>query len=517
LLPILSILVVDTVSELKKAKFKDLRDSILGGAPVLLALWERFDFSLLLTRTGIFKLRGVPTWRIAFAFVAGLVAQCTSDLDRVTFLGQDAVMKMLMLSRTISQSAMSRFLTGYSKWQEFTQRRVHRLQQDPDTALAEGDVVALDDSLIPHPFAKKIPFLAWLFDHSQKVYVWALNLVALHAVKKSGVEYPLFFAFWRKPQEGIPAETKFDLALKMLKDLRATLSAELRLWVSMDRWFFNKDFLLALESLNFDWVTKAKRNTVFYRRVPGPVPGSAERYVRVNARELLRQNYHFLVAASTSGLVSLALPNIFLMYYEPVPDAKGRKKRKKVFKPVAAVAVMRLKEDQTPEASLISQSPDEEPAATYKGAYLLISNRVDVPAQVVAAYQKRWRIELLFRNAKQELGLTKCHSTNENHVNAHVALLFTAETLIRFAQWEHNVKAGAEDAVTHGQVVKLLFRTRCTLTTPSTSHSKSDVVQLYFHTATQRFASLLDKYWPSRTGMGWYDPNQNWSVMPSSA
>jgi len=65
--------------------------------------------------------------------------------------------------------------------------------------------------------------------------------------------------------------------------------------------------------------------------------------------------------------------------------------------PVAAVAVMKLKEDQTSEASLISQSPDMQPAATYKGAYLLISNRFDVPEQVVAAYQKRWRIEILFR------------------------------------------------------------------------------------------------------------------------
>ena len=500
-MPILSILVVDTVSELKKPKFKDLHDSVLGGAPVLLALWERFDFSLLLTQTGIFKLRGVPTWQIAFAFIVGLVAKCTSDLDRVTFLSQDAVMKMLMFSRNVSQSAMSRFLTGYSKWQEFTKRRVERLQRDPDTALAEGDVIALDDTLIPHPFAKKLPFLAWLFDHSKKVYVWAQNLVALHAIKESGVEYPLFFAFWRKPKEGMPVETKFDLALKMLQDLRATLSAELRLWVSMDRWFFNKDFFLALETLNFDWVTKAKRNTVFYRLVPGPVPGSKERYVRVNARELLRQNYHFLVDVSASGLVSLALPNIFLMHYEPVPNAKGRKKRKKVFTPVAAVAVIRLKEDQTKETGLISQSSDEEPAATYKGSYLLISNRVDMPAQVVVAYQKRWQIEILFRNAKQELGLTKCHSNNENHANAHVALLFTAETLIRFAQWEHNVNAGAEEALTHGKVVRLLFRTRSALTTTSTHHGKSDVVQLYFHTAAQRFASLLEKYWPSRTGM----------------
>jgi len=86
-----------------------------------------------------------------------------------------------------------------------------------------------------------------------------------------------------------------------------------------------------------------------------------------------------------------------------------------------------------------------------------------------------------------------------------------------FAQREHNVKTGAEEALTHGMVVKLLFRTRCALTTPSTHHGKSDVVQLYFHTTAQRFANLLVKYWPSRTEMGWYEPNHNWYVIPSSA
>jgi len=61
---------------------------------------------LLLTQIGIFKLRGVPTWQIAFAFIAGLVAKCTSDLDRVSFLSQDAGMKMLMFSRNINVFAI---------------------------------------------------------------------------------------------------------------------------------------------------------------------------------------------------------------------------------------------------------------------------------------------------------------------------------------------------------------------------------------------------------------------------
>jgi len=104
------------------------------------------------------------------------------------------------------------------------------------TFLQEGDaclradthrqVVALDDSLVPHPYAKKIPFLFWLFDHCLKACVLrASNLVALHAVKQSGLEYPLFYALWDNTR------TKFELSLEMLKDLRAALPEKLRLWL----------------------------------------------------------------------------------------------------------------------------------------------------------------------------------------------------------------------------------------------------------------------------------------------
>ncbi|WP_249536718.1 hypothetical protein [Serpentinicella alkaliphila] len=69
---------------------------------------------------------------------------------------------------------------------------------------------------------------------------------------------------------------------------------------------------------------------------------------------------------------------------------------------------------------------NKEVAATYRGAYLLISNRVDNPEEALDAYIKRWSIEVFFfRTAKQELGLNSCHSTSESHHYAHIELIFT--------------------------------------------------------------------------------------------
>jgi SRSO17 transposase len=60
---------------------------------------------------------------------------------------------------------------------------------------------------------------------------------------------------------------------------------------------------------------------------------------------------------------------------------------------------------------------------------------------------KRWRIEIFFRTAKQELGFEKCHSESEAHHHAHFELLFVTETLLAVAQLELNKeKTSVEEA-----------------------------------------------------------------------
>ena len=56
--------------------------------------------------------------------------------------------------------------------------------------------------------------------------------------------------------------------------------------------------------------------------------------------------------------------------------------------------------------------------------------------------------------------MLNCHSPSENHIYAHLTLLFTAETLIRYLQWEQRKTAGEEDC-THGQVIRNLLCIRC--------------------------------------------------------
>jgi transposase len=108
---------------------------------------------------------------------------------------------------------------------------------------------------------------------------------------------------------------------------------------------------------------------------------------------------------------------------------------------------------------------------------------------------------------KQELGLHNCHSTNENHIHAHLSLLFVAECLVRFAQWEINEKTGSKEEVTHGQVVELLFHTRCEVSAKS-----KDSIQIYLDMGSRMFASFFQKYWPNYFIMNWFDFQINFGI-----
>jgi transposase len=145
---------------------------------------------------------------------------------------------------------------------------------------------------------------------------------------------------------------------------------------------------------------------------------------------------------------------------------------------------------------------------------LFHSNQLDAkPEEIMGIYLQRWSIETFFWNAKQELGLNDCHSTDVNHIHAHLSLLFVAESLIRFAQWNYNEieKTGLKEEVTHGKVVALLFHTRCEV------HARSkDSIQVYFDTTSQRFANFFRKYWPNYLTMDWFDFQRNWEIYPQS-
>ena len=98
-------------------------------------------------------------------------------------------------------------------------------------------------------------------------------------------------------------------------------------------------------------------------------------------------------------------------------------------------------------------------------------------------------IEVFYRTAKQNLALTSCYAQSEATHFAHVELLFTAKTLLCYANWGFN-KEGAEQAPTLCEVIRYFFNAGCQI------HCYEQLIQVCFDTATQRFSRIIDRFWP---------------------
>jgi hypothetical protein len=110
----------------RKTKIRDLPQGECAGAPILRKLWDRFDFSFLLTQSGIFKKGGVPTGLLSFIYIMGLVAQRTSVLSMSKLASKDELLKPMFNHWNITQYTLSRFLTASYNWSLFGRKRIER-------------------------------------------------------------------------------------------------------------------------------------------------------------------------------------------------------------------------------------------------------------------------------------------------------------------------------------------------------------------------------------------------------
>lgn len=452
-----------------------------AGIPTIKVIWDLFDLSLLFSQTGIRKHSGIPAYLLAFAYLCGLVDNTSSANKNAKYSTEAPFLQQLLSGQIISQCAFSRFLSKPFQWLQFSLGRLSRLQEHQESRLADGDVIALDDTKVEHPHGKKIPFLCWLFDSSDKRHVWCINLVSTLAVLKNGLEYPMLWRFWVKTDQVNEKQTKLDLARQMLSDFRQLNSSTV--WVVMDRWYLCKHFLHWLVEKGFDWVTKAKSNTILFQKVYDPVQ-QKEIYIKLNPKQLLREVYPRVRVLGRESVLSI--PDIYIRLPYETLTKKGKPITRQRLVPIAAIAA--TYEKQATEGSVIL--PEEEIPAVFKDTYLLISNRVDAPEDAARAYAKRWRIEVFYRTIKQNLGLTNCYAQSETAHFAHVELLFTAKTLLCFATWQCN-KEGAEQALPLCEVVRYFFNAGCRI------RCYEQLIQVYFDTTTQRFARLINNFWPN--------------------
>ena len=78
------------MKKLSKPNFKNLKFGAGGGLSIIKSIWEKFGFAYLFS--SIDKHSGVSPWKMAFAYIAGLIAKSSS-------------VKMVSMQRLISMAS----------------------------------------------------------------------------------------------------------------------------------------------------------------------------------------------------------------------------------------------------------------------------------------------------------------------------------------------------------------------------------------------------------------------------
>jgi len=138
-----------------------LRWSPFGGLLLFKYIWDLLDIPLIIQRVGLGKLRGTPAHVLAFTLLAGFWTRHPSVAGVARLWKYDSLLQWMTHDGfSVSEANLSRFLNQpEARWQCFYNQVVSQFRICSNWHFVDRTVIAIDDSKIPHPHAKKNPLL----------------------------------------------------------------------------------------------------------------------------------------------------------------------------------------------------------------------------------------------------------------------------------------------------------------------------------------------------------------------
>jgi SRSO17 transposase len=284
-------------------------------------------------------------------------------------------------------SSLNRFLTaGIWKQQDVNDTRIDMLKTQG--ALGGNGWLAIDDTLT-HKTGKKMEGVGIFWDHSEKRYVLAHNIVTAEFVNPKGDSHPLDFRLYLKKEQSqekrVPFKTKIDLAQELVEDaLQRGLEIQ---GVLFDNWFASKDFIKFLQSKGLHWVTRLK----------------SDRNIKIKGRYVAISEFAITLPRESFRRVQIG-DRIYQVFSKAV-DLKG----------VGQVRILISYDNEN-----FSGSP----------AYFATDQIRWEGTRILKTYSKRWNIETFFRDSKQNLGLESYQLRDLRGIKRHWYLIFLAYSLL---------------------------------------------------------------------------------------
>lgn len=249
----------------------------------------------------------------------------------------------------------------------------------------------LDDTRLPKRGGRRMGFVSKIWDHKQQKFVKG-HIVLTAAIAFRGVVLPLRIELWKpKGRSGGPRYRKLtDMAAAMIRAFRAPAGVKVR--VLFDAFYLCPTVTRACESKGFTFFSVAQRNRNFRtangetRKVARLMPGLI-RHRGTNVRMKRSRKTARLRIASVDGHLSRI----------------GR----------------------------VRMVVSKRPRGPWKKCIAIVTNETGLKArQVVEIYERRWLIEVLFKELAQDLGLGDYQMLQTDGIVHHLHVCCLAHLLL---------------------------------------------------------------------------------------
>jgi SRSO17 transposase len=332
-----------------------------------------------------------PSFKLFSSFVVGFIQ-----------LGKEGHTSSMVQS--LARSFLSRSLSSFTR---FLGKNAWSLDEVLEVALqkffdtlkiqARSIVFLLLDDTIIEKTGKKIPGCAWYKDHAQNLANVFGHQWVLAALFYKQALLPLWSRLYH-PQgtKGCGRfQTKVTLAKRMLQSLCLPMSC--KLYVLADSWYWSKELALTCRKYGYHMISQLKSNSVVW------IQGT-----RTPVKELASRTSAFREVS-----VFLYGKNKTLTIAKFIAVVKG----------LGPVAVVIVKEKRK------------------KTRYLVSTNFLLPALEVVKFYARRWKIEQMIKDLKQQLGLGDYQVRNLQAIQRHVTLVLLSYftlILLKILQWLRN-------------------------------------------------------------------------------
>ena len=328
-------------------------------------------------------------------------------------------------ARTTDPSCLNRFV-HHEAWdvQALNQRRLDRLQQEPDTRYSDHGTIAVDNTLIDHT-GQLIDDVGWFWDHAQERYKVAHDYLIANYVCPSGKHYPLDFRCFQKREQCQARNAPFKDHTALFQDLVDWVeSRHIPGTFAMDSYFTNAPIL----------------NYIHSKRLGDGRPRGYVGSLKFNRKLVYRGRT--LKASELAALIGPELRK---------PLREGDKQQ------WYFTCTLRIPDVQH-QVRVVVLWPSREAA---NARIILVSNRVQWEVtRVVRVYRHRWTgTETFHRDGKQQLGMGDCQLRTREGQTRHMYLVMLAYSLLmRQLRQGHAYEWAYQKLTTIGEACRAILR-----------------------------------------------------------